>query len=100
MLGLSLGKLLPLAILILIVWYAFKYAARIEAVQQSLRAEALRRRQGGGDMRPPPRPVEDLVKCRQCGAYVAAQSAAYCGRPAAPGASEHRKSRQRFRAPP
>ncbi len=84
MLGLSLGKLLLLAILIAIVWYGFKYAARIEAVKQSVRAEALRRRQGGGDMRPPPRPVEDLVKCRQCGSYVAAQGAANCGKPGCP----------------
>lgn len=93
MFGLSFGKLLLLAILILIVWYGFKYAARIEAVKQSLRAEALRRGQaggggGGGDMRgdraPAARPVEDLVKCPRCGSFVAAVGAANCGKPGCP----------------
>jgi uncharacterized protein len=87
MFGFSFTKLLILAILILIVWYGFKYAARIEAVKQTLRAEALRRRQGAagdGGMRPTARPVEDLVKCRQCGSFVAAQGAANCGKPQCP----------------
>jgi hypothetical protein len=95
MFGLSFTKLLMLAILILIVWYGFKYAARIEAVKQNLRAEALRHRQGGngggnggGDMRrertPAARPVEDLVKCQRCGSFVAAQGAANCGKPQCP----------------
>jgi uncharacterized protein len=85
MFGLGFTKLLVLAILILIVWYGFKYTARIEAVKQSLRAEALRRRQGGGgDVRPAARPVEDLVKCQRCGSFVAAQGAANCGKPQCP----------------
>jgi uncharacterized protein len=88
MFGLSLTKLLTLAILILIVWYGFKYAARVEAVKQAIRAEAQRRRQGGGDMRggmrPTARPVEDLVKCQRCGSYVAAVGAANCGKPQCP----------------
>jgi hypothetical protein len=86
MFGLSFTKLLVLAVLILVVWYGFKYAARIEAVKQAVRAEALRRRQAGsgGDMRPTARPVEDLVKCRQCGSFVAAQGAANCGKPQCP----------------
>jgi TRAP-type C4-dicarboxylate transport system permease small subunit len=93
MLDMSLGKLAVLAILILIVWYGFKYAARIEAVRQSARAEALRRRAGAGagtsggagqGMRATARPVEDLVKCQKCGAYVAAQGAANCGKSGCP----------------
>ncbi len=93
MFGMSFGKLLLLAILILIVWYGFKYAARVEAVKQTLRAEAIRRRQTGsagrggdvrGDVRPTARPVEDLVKCQRCGSYVAAVGAANCGKPQCP----------------
>jgi hypothetical protein len=84
MFGLSFGKLLLLAILILIVWYGFKYAARVESVRQALRAEALRRRQGGSGARPAARPVEDLVKCPRCGAFVAAAGAANCGKPQCP----------------
>jgi uncharacterized protein len=91
MFGMSFGKLLLLAILILIVWYGFKYAARIEAVKQTLRAEAIRRRQAGdggsdrrGDRTPAARPVEDLVKCQRCGSYVASVGAANCGKPQCP----------------
>ena len=86
MFGLSFTKLLVLAVLILVVWYGFKYAARIEAVKQTLRAEARRRQAGGGggEIKQPARPVEDLVKCRQCGSFVAAQGAANCGKPQCP----------------
>jgi hypothetical protein len=89
MFGFSFTKLLTLAILILIVWYGFKYAARIDTIKRQLRAQALRRRQGGdgrggGDMRAPARPVEDLVKCQHCGAYVAAVGTANCGKPQCP----------------
>jgi hypothetical protein len=92
MFGLSITKLLTLAILILVVWYGFKYAARLEAVKQALRAEARRRQAGGvgsgGDtrsgMRATARPVEDLVKCQRCGSYVAASGAANCGKPQCP----------------
>lgn len=87
MFGLSFTKLLLLAILILIVWYGFKYAARVEAVRQVLRAEALRRRQGGEVRRnrsSAGRTVEDLVKCERCGAFVAATGAANCGKPQCP----------------
>ena len=83
MFGLSFTKLLLLAILVLIVWYGFRYAARIEAVKQAVRAQALRRR-SSGDRRAPNRPVEDLVKCQRCGAFVAAQGAANCGKPQCP----------------
>jgi uncharacterized protein len=91
MFGLSFTKLLLLAVLILIVWYGFKYAARIEAVKQAIRAEARRRQAGdpgasdsGGGMRATARPVEDLVKCQRCGSYIAAQGAANCGKPQCP----------------
>jgi hypothetical protein len=84
MFGMSIGKLLVLAALILVVWYGFKYAARVEAVRQKLRAEALARRTGGGGARSSARPVEDLVKCQRCGAFVAAQGAANCCKPGCP----------------
>ena len=82
MLGLSLGKLLVLVMLIGAVWYGFKYAARIEAIRRDVRADVARRqaaRRGGSA-----RPVEDLVKCAQCGAFVAAEGAKKCGKPNCP----------------
>jgi hypothetical protein len=83
MLGMSLGKLLVLAILIAIVWYAFKYQARVAAIRRSLREE-IARRQAAARPSPPSRSVEDLVKCPQCGAFVAAKGATNCGKPACP----------------
>ncbi len=79
MFGLSLGKSLLLVLLVVIVWYGFKYVARVEAIRRALREE-LRRRQGGAAPRRPTIPAEDLVKCAQCGAYVAARGATSCGR--------------------
>lgn len=77
--GLSLGKLLVLGVIVLAVWYGFKYRSRIEAVRAALQRERDARRQ-----RPPaPGPtiaVEDLVKCGRCGAYVAARATSSCGR--------------------
>jgi hypothetical protein len=95
MFGMSLGKFLLLAVMILVVWYGFKYAARVEAVRQNLRAEARRRGNVGtagarstagmgGMSAATAQPVEDLVKCRPCGSYVAAQGAGNCGKPACP----------------
>lgn len=86
MFEMSLGKLLLLALIILAVWYGFRYAARVEAVRQAKRAGAQGRRGGGtiGGARTPAPPVEDLVKCQRCGAFVAANGAANCGKPGCP----------------
>lgn len=81
MFGLSLGKFLLLVLLVVIVWYGFKYVSRVEAIRRALREE-LQRRQGA--QRRPTIPAEDLVKCAQCSAYVAARSATSCGRPDCP----------------
>jgi hypothetical protein len=78
----SLGKLLVLVAIILVVWYGFKYAARVEALRNSLRDEMARRQASGAKGRP--RAVEDLVKCPKCGAFVAAQGASNCGKPGCP----------------
>ncbi len=82
MLGLSFSKLIVLAILIALVWYGFKYAARVEAIRRSVREEAARRQARPGVR--PPRSVENLVKCQQCGAFVAATGATNCGKPGCP----------------
>jgi hypothetical protein len=83
MFGLSLGKLLLLAILIAAVWYGFKYRARVDAIRRDVRAEVARRRMAA-EPRPAARTVEDLVKCPQCGAFVAATGATNCGKPPCP----------------
>ncbi|HZT50305.1 MAG TPA: hypothetical protein VFA22_00140 [Stellaceae bacterium] len=76
--GLSFGKLLLLAAIVVAVWSAFKYAQRIEAIRRAVRREMEARRAGqaGG----PAIRAEDLVKCRVCGTYVAARGTTACGR--------------------
>jgi hypothetical protein len=81
MLGFSLGKLLLIVIVVAIVWFAFRYVSRVEAVRRAVRAEVERRRRA---QKPRTLEAEDLVKCARCGTFVAARSAAACGRPDCP----------------
>ena len=82
MFGLSLGKLILLALIIAIIWYGYRYMQRIEAVRRVLREE-LQRRQSAAR---PSQPVEaeDLVKCATCSAYVPSRHPTACGRPDCP----------------
>ena len=85
MLGLSLGKLFLLALLILVIWYGFKYVNRVEEVRQTIRKAARdaaarsQARQGSPAIK-----AEDMVKCRACGVYVTKSGATNCGRPDCP----------------
>jgi hypothetical protein len=81
MLGFGFSKLVVLIILILAIWYGFKYVGRVEEVRQSLRRarEAAQRGANRGGSSPKIE-AEDMVKCRICDAYVAARGAARCGR--------------------
>ena len=79
MLGLSFGKFLVLVVIVLAIWYGFKYAGRVEQVRQALkaaRAAAEQRRRRG----PQRLQAEDMVQCRACGTYVTARGAGKCGR--------------------
>ncbi|HZS82850.1 MAG TPA: hypothetical protein VFA50_08250 [Stellaceae bacterium] len=79
MLGLGFSKLVLLVVVILLVWYGYKYVARVEEVRQALRrardAAEGRKRAGAARLE-----AEDMVKCRSCGTYVAARGASRCGR--------------------
>ncbi|MGJ3258301.1 MAG: hypothetical protein ACFE0S_01745 [Rhodospirillales bacterium] len=78
MFGFSLPKLLVLALIIFGVWQGFKYLQRRQAVQDRKRAEqvreARRETEGSAD------PVEDMVRCSVCDAFVAGVGAKSCGR--------------------
>ena len=80
MFALSLSKLILLGIVAAVVWYGLKYRARVEAIRRSVHEEMARRQMGAR----PSRSVEDLVKCPQCGAFVAATGATNCGKPQCP----------------
>lgn len=85
MFGLSLAKLIVLAGIVLAVWYGFKFLNRIQAVRE---AEARRRATDGRGARrmarEDGREIEDMVKCRVCGAYVPARGTAACAQAGCP----------------
>jgi ribosomal protein L32 len=83
MFGFSLPKFLLFALLVAIVWFGFRYVNRVEQIRRAVREE-LKRRQPPGRRKQQTIEAEDLVKCSQCGAYVAARSASSCGRPDCP----------------
>src|ERR1700736_2522151 len=106
MFGIGLGKLFLLALLILVIWYGFKFVNRAEQVRETFRraardaaargqargqmggqgrgqARTQGRSQGradGGRQGAPAIEAEDMVKCRTCGVYVTASGASNCGK--------------------
>ncbi len=83
MLGFSLQKLIVLAAVIAAVWYGFKFIGRLDqARKQAERASpaAVGRKGRAARPRDPAPAAEDMVRCDACGAYVAQNGAAACGR--------------------
>jgi len=76
-----IGKFILIALVIAAVWYAFKYAGRIDEIHRAIK----RRQPPPGPVKPQAIQAEDLVECRVCGSYVAVSSAKACGRPDCPG---------------
>jgi len=78
MFGFSLPKLFVLGMIIFAVWQGFKYLQRRQEVSDKNRhdkvREARRETQGSAD------PVEDMVRCTVCDAFVAGVGAKSCGR--------------------
>jgi uncharacterized protein len=79
MFGLSLPKLLLVVVIVLVVWYGFKWLGRVRRVQRNEPARRAFRFLFFGE-RPPPMAAEETVLCRACGAYVPEKAAASCGR--------------------
>jgi len=80
MFGLSLGKLLLLAIILVVLWYGVKFITRAGEARETVRRAA---RQAAGDAsgsRAKAVVTEDLVKCQSCGAFVPSRNATACGR--------------------
>jgi len=73
MLGFSLPKLLVLVLIVLAVWYGFKWIGRLDK-------ERRRSVRDGGAAGEPKKAVEDMVKCPVCDAYVPALGATKCDR--------------------
>lgn len=88
-LGMSLFKLIFTLGAIYVVWFAFKYRARIAAAHKSVMEEkaasaaranaAARAAAASAATRPPGTPIaQDLLPCPKCGAYIAAGAACSC----------------------
>ncbi len=79
MFGLSIGKLLPTALVVVVVFYGWKWVGRVQAQ----RTEALKQAKTRRRNRPTPPPAADavdMVQCPVCGDYVPARGATSCGR--------------------
>lgn len=72
----SLTKILVLVLIVAVVWGGFKIIGRL---QEQKREEA--RRVARERPRGPIRKVEDMVRCKACGAYVAAGARHECEQP-------------------
>jgi uncharacterized protein len=79
MFGFSLPKLLVLIVILLAVWYGFKWVARLNQVREASKKE--RRRLDAGTPGPD---TEDMVKCARCDTFVPARGARHCGRDGCP----------------
>lgn len=89
MFGFSLPKILFTVVVIMAVWYGFKWVSRLQNQREDEARDRLRRR---GTARPSaasrrdpgpadPGPVtQELVACAVCGDFVPEQGARSCGR--------------------
>ncbi len=92
MFGLSFSKLMALIGIIIAVWTLFRWISRVSDARRADPGRVSGARPAARDRpardqpgrRPDPQPVEDLVACATCGAYVAARGARGCGRPNCP----------------
>ena len=87
----SLPKLILLIGIIVVVWYVFRFLGQVDRARQQAAREAAKaaaarghrraaERQAGRESRSGVAQVEDMVKCRTCGAYVPVRNPSRCGR--------------------
>lgn len=90
MFGISLGKLVVLALVLAAVWFGFKFVSRARQVRDGNRkpgersfAERLRRsarEKGNGESTS----IEETEKCPTCGVFVSVEVGGHCGKSACP----------------
>jgi len=80
MFGFSLTKIVFTAVVVFVVWNAFKYFTRLQDTRKrNARVQGRDKPSGGVKPTPDKGGVEDMVECKVCGAYVA-RGAKPCGR--------------------
>ena len=72
MFGLSVGKLIVLIVVVLGVWYGYKWLGRVQKLNRERERERARLAASKG--------AEDMVRCAFCESYVTAEGARHCGR--------------------
>lgn len=81
MFGFSLAKLAVLIIIVVAVWYGFRFLNQFEANRAQERLDRERRQAGGGKAkRAAEEPPEAMVECPVCGTFVPAKGTTACGR--------------------
>lgn len=76
----SLTKIIVLVALVLAIWYGFKLIGHLDRMRKQEAKLHGRSAARAGRGTQPAAAVEDMVKCRVCGAYVAKRGAAPCER--------------------
>ncbi len=74
-------KILFTVVVVYLVWAAFKYRRRMDAVQKDLKDLKAREAAQAADTasRPPGTPLaQDLLPCPKCGAYIAQGAVCSC----------------------
>ncbi|MGF1641431.1 MAG: hypothetical protein ACFCUO_10835 [Rhodospirillales bacterium] len=89
MFGLGVTKILFTLVVVVVVWYGWRWLGRVQARRRvereaAMRSEVGREPPGRGNGRAAAAAAEDLVRCETCGAYVAARRARHCGRTGCP----------------
>lgn len=77
----SLAKILLTVVVVYVVWFFFKYRARITAAHRHVMAEKAREQARTGETaaRKPGTPIaQDLVACAKCGSYIPAGTRCSC----------------------
>ncbi len=84
MFGFSFTKILLLVAVICIVWFGFKFLARVQGAGDGKPARPLggfadRVRRAAGGRRKASGPVEDMTQCPECGAFYPSGTEHKCG---------------------
>lgn len=80
MFGFGFTKLAVLILIVLAIWYGFKFVGQLDKARKESQANKPPRQSGSGNTPD----VEDTVQCPVCGAYVVAKTASPCERPDCP----------------
>lgn len=73
----TLPKLILIAAIIAVVWYFMRRGKTTRrGNDESSSGQARNKAQGGRNQKP----IEDMVQCKACGAYVSAKTGCSCGK--------------------